>query len=89
MQYFFADVQCYGAIRGQLELMEPMEKLFTFLKEKIPEIDREIEEPIRNLMNKFELVPKHEYEAHIDILKSLENQVAELENRVKVIEDKS
>ena len=89
MQYFFADVQCYGTIRGRLELMEPIEKMFTFLKEKIPEIDREIEEPIRNLMNKFELVPKHEYEAHMDILKSLENQVAELENRVKVIEDKS
>ena len=89
MQYFFADVQSYGTIRGQLNLMEPIEKMFTFLKEKIPEIDREIEEPIRNLMNKFELVPKHEYEAHMDILKSLENQVAELENRVKVIEDKS
>ena len=69
--------------------MEPIEKMFTFLKEKIPEIDREIEEPIRNLMNKFALVPKHEYEAHMDILKSLENQVAELENRVKVIEGKS
>ena len=69
--------------------MEPIEKMFAFLKDKIPEIDREIEEPIRNLMNKFELVPKHEYEAHMDILKSLENQVAELENRVKVIEDKS
>ena len=89
MQYFFADVQCYGTISGQLELMEPIEKMFTFLKEKIPEIDREIEEPIRNLMNKFELVPKHEYEAHMDILKSLENQVAELENRVKIIEGKS
>ena len=89
MQYFFADVQCYGTIRGRLKLMEPIEKIFTFLKEKIPEIDREIEEPIRNLMNKFELVPKHEYEAHMDILKSLENQVAELENRVKVIEGKS
>ena len=66
--------------------MEPVEQLLNFLKDKIPEVDRKLEEPIRNLLSKFELVPKHEYEAHMDILKSLENQVGELEKRVKSLE---
>ena len=70
-------------------IMEPIEKLLDFLKDKIPEVDRELEEPIRKLFNKFELVPKHEYEAHMDILSSLENQVSELEDRVKALEASS
>ena len=69
--------------------MEPVEQLLNFLKDKIPEVDRKLEEPIRSLLSKFELVPKHEYEAHMDILKSLENQVGELETRVKNLEASS
>ncbi len=69
--------------------MEPIEQLLNFLKDKIPEVDRKLEEPIRKLFSKFELVPKHEYEAHMDILKSLENQVGELEDRVKDLETSS
>ena len=69
--------------------MEPIEKLLNFLKDKIPEVDRELEEPIRKLFSKFELVPEHEYEAHMDILSSLENQVSELEDRVKALEASS
>ena len=72
-----------------LIIMEPIEQLLNFLKDKIPEVDRKLEEPIRKLFSKFELVPKHEYEAHMDILKSLENQVGELEDRVKDLETSS
>ena len=67
--------------------MEPIEKIISFLREKIPEVDRELEEPIKNLLSKFEMVPKHEYEAHMEIIKSLEVQVLELEERVRSLED--
>ena len=66
--------------------MEPIEKIISFLREKIPEVDRELEEPIKSLLSKFELIPKHEYEAHMEILKSLEAQVLELEERVQSLE---
>lgn len=67
--------------------MDPIDRLLGFLKEQIPEIDRAVEEPIRKLLSKFELVPKHEYEAHTEILKSLEAQIKELESRVNTLED--
>ena len=67
--------------------MEPIEKIVSFLREKIPEVDRELEEPIKNLLSKFELIPKHEYDAHMEILKSLEVQVLELEERVQSLEN--
>ena len=70
----------------KLKKMEPIEKIISFLREKIPEVDRELEEPIKNLLSKFELIPKHEYEAHMEILKSLEVQVLELEERVRSLE---
>ena len=70
----------------KLKRMEPIEKIISFLREKIPEVDRELEEPIKNLLSKFELIPKHEYEAHMEILKSLEVQVLELEERVRSLE---
>ncbi len=38
-------------------------------------------------MAKFELVPKHEYQAHLDMLKSLEIQVGTLEQRLKQLEE--
>ena len=38
------------------------------------------------LFERFELVPKHEYEAHLDILASLNAQVSELEQRLAALE---
>ena len=70
----------------KLKQVEPIEKIISFLREKIPEVDRELEEPIKNLLSKFEMIPKHEYEAHMEILKSLEVQVLELEERVRSLE---
>ena len=66
--------------------MEPIERIISFLREKIHEVDRELVEPIRTLLSKFELIPKHQYEAHMEILKSLEVQVIELEERVQSLE---
>ena len=63
-----------------------MERIISFLREKIPEVDRDLEEPIRSLLTKFELIPKNEYEAHMEILKSIEGQVVELEDRVRSLE---
>ncbi len=45
-----------------------------------------LEANARSLFAQFELVPKHEYEAHMDILTSLNAQVAELEQRIAVLE---
>ena len=45
-----------------------------------------LEASARNLFAQFELVPKHEYEAHMDILASLNAQVAELEQRIALLE---
>ena len=69
-----------------LVFMEPIERIISFLREKIPEVDRELEEPIKNLLSKFEMIQKHEYEAHMEILKSLEAQILELEERVQSLE---
>ena len=66
--------------------MDPIERILDFLREKIPDVDRGLEEPIRNLLAKFELIPKSEYQAHMEILKSLESQVIELEERVRSLE---
>ena len=76
----------HDKFEATLVFMEPIERIISFLREKIPEVDRELEEPIRHLLNKFEMVPKHEYEAHMEILKSLEAQVLELEERVQSLE---
>ena len=45
-----------------------------------------LEASARNIFAQFELVPKHEYEAHMDILVSLNAQVAELEQRIAALE---
>ena len=76
----------HDKFEATLVFMEPIERIISFLREKIPEVDRELEEPIKNLLSKFEMIPKHEYEAHMEILKSLEAQVLELEERVQSLE---
>jgi BMFP domain-containing protein YqiC len=48
---------------------------------------RSFETATLEYMAKFELVPKHEYEAHLDILKSLQAQVGTLEQRLKQLEE--
>ena len=62
--------------------MDPIRTLLAFLAERLPQFDADIEARVRDLFSKFELVPKHEYEAQIAVLHSLESQVHELEARV-------
>ena len=76
----------HDKFEATLVFMEPIERIISFLREKIPEVDRELEEPIKNLLSKFEMIPTHEYEAHMEILKRLEAQVLELEARVQSLE---
>ena len=72
--------------------MDPLRALIEYLQEnlrgKLPnEALAGIEGGARELFAKFELVPKHEYEAQLDILASLEAQVASLENRLDQLEE--
>ena len=72
--------------------MDPLRAFIEYLQVtlagKLPaEVFSGIESTGRDLFAKFELVPKHEYEAHIDVLKSLEAQVSSLEQRLKAIEE--
>ena len=76
----------HDKFEATLVFMEPIERIISFLREKIPEVDRELEEPIRNLLSKVEMIPKPGYEAHMEILKSLEAQILELEERVQSLE---
>lgn len=67
-----------------------MEYLQTTLSGRLPgEVLSAIEAQAKELFAKFELVPRADYEAHMDILKSLEAQVATLEQRLKTLEDTS
>ena len=72
--------------------MDPLRALIEYLQEnlrgKLPnEALAGIEGTAKELFAKFELVPKHEYEAHLDILASLEAQVASLEKRLDQLEN--
>jgi len=71
--------------------MDPLRALIEYLREnfrdKLPtQAITGIEGTAKELFAKFELVPKHEYEAHLDMLASLEAQVASLEIRLNALE---
>jgi BMFP domain-containing protein YqiC len=71
--------------------MDPLRALLAYLqdnlRDKLPtEALAGIEATARDLFAKFELVPKHEYEAHLDLLVSLQAQVATLEKRLAALE---
>ena len=74
--------------------MDPLRALMEYLqnnlRDSLPaEAMRGVESTARELFAKFELVPKHEYEAHLDVLASLEAQVASLEKRLAALESES
>ena len=62
--------------------MDPITTLITNLQKVLPQIDQSAAPHIRQVMDKFALVPKHEYEAQIQILRTLEAQVQELEAQI-------
>jgi len=72
--------------------MDPTRAFLKFLRntlaDRLPnDVVSAIEEQANSLFAKFELVPKADYEAHIDVLTSLEAQVATLEQRLKALEE--
>jgi BMFP domain-containing protein YqiC len=68
--------------------MDPIRHLIEFLNDRFGDLDAEFEARIRELFGRFELVPKHEYEAHLAVLESLEAEVRELETRLRALESK-
>ncbi len=69
--------------------MDPITTLITTLQKALPQLDQSAAPQIRQVMDKFALVPKHEYEAHIQILRTLEAQVRELEAQVAELQAKA
>ena len=71
--------------------MDPLQRLLNYIRatfgDVLPgEALAALEKTARGLFERFELVPKHEYDAHMDILASLNAQVAELEQRINALE---
>jgi BMFP domain-containing protein YqiC len=71
--------------------MDPIKNLLDYLQnnfaDRLPQDGvAAIERTTRELFAKFELVPKHEFEAQVQILTSLQQQVADLEQRLAELE---
>ena len=71
--------------------MDPLRSLLEYLQNtlagKLPqETLASIEGTARELFSRFELVPKHEFEAQVEILTSLQQQVQHLEQRLAELE---
>ena len=69
--------------------MDPIKALLEFLRgiAPSPQVFATVEAKVQELFAAFALVPKHEYEAHLDVLATLKNQVADLEARLAALED--
>ena len=71
--------------------MDPIKNLLEYLQNNFADNLPQgalagIENAARELFSRFELVPKHEFEAQIQILASLEQQVSDLEARLTELE---
>ena len=72
--------------------MEPLSSLLERLREALPaslrsaEIDAQLEAAAARFFASFELVPKREYQAHVQIVDQLEARVAELETQIAALE---
>lgn len=71
--------------------MDPIRNLLDYLQsnfaDKLPkDAVAAIDSAAREIFAKFELVPKHEFEAQVQILNSLQQQVATLEQRLAELE---
>jgi len=71
--------------------MDPLRAFIEYLQTTLGDLPedalRNIETRARELFARFELVPKHEYEAHLEVLASLKAQVTELEQRLSALEE--
>lgn len=69
--------------------MDPIATLLNFLRSVAPskEAFTLIENKVNDIFQSFALVPRQEYEAHLEVLETLRQQVAQLEARVDQIKD--
>ena len=71
--------------------MDPVKDLLDYLQtnfaDKLPQdAVSAVESAANELFARFELVPKHEFEAQVQILAALQQQVASLERRLQALE---
>ena len=72
--------------------MEPLRSFLERLKDVLPaslrtaELDAQLEAAAARFFASFELVPKREYEAHVQIVDRLEARVGELEAQIAALE---
>lgn len=69
--------------------MDPIRSLLTLIQTHASDMPAELEKAVSDFMKRFALVPRHEYEAHLSLLKTLEQQVADLEARLDALNDES
>ena len=74
--------------------MDPLSSFLRYMREHLaerlpPETLQHLEQTAQGLFARFELVPKHEFETHMDVLASLNSQVEELEQRLQALEETS
>ena len=66
---------------------DPLSALFEILRNQIPQATLlEVQGKVRRLFNHLELVPKKDFEAHLDVVETLNQQVDDLEHRLKLLE---
>ena len=64
-----------------------VEQLLAFLRQTLGSSNVHLfEDKLRDFLDQFALVPKHEYQAHLEKLETLERQVADLEARLHNLE---
>ncbi|MGK0221745.1 MAG: BMFP domain-containing protein YqiC [Limisphaerales bacterium] len=68
--------------------MDPIQTLLSLLRTiaPSPEVFSTLETRVQEIFKSFALVPRAEYEAHLDILETLRNQVTDLEARLDVLD---
>ena len=66
---------------------DPLGALFEILKSQLPQASLlQVQENVNQLFSQLELVPKKDFEAHRDVMETLKQQVQDLEQRLKTLE---
>ena len=66
---------------------DPLGALFEILKSQVPQASLlQVQEKVNQLFSQLELVPKKDFEAHRDVMETLKQQVQDLEQRLKTLE---
>lgn len=68
--------------------MDPIQTLLSLLRTITPsaKVFSTLEARVQDIFKSFALVPRAEYEAHMDILETLRNQVTDLEARLDALD---